>query len=507
MARPMNVLFGEYLPDQPDFEVEGSRNITNVLPVTKGSYGPMPSLVAYTSSLPSTCLGNIFVRDSSANVYGFAGTSSKLYKFAAGSLAWADISVAGDYSLSAEEVWNFAVFGQRVVAVNIDTPCQTFLLGTSTSFSLLSSGAPMARYVAAPRDFMMVANTFDGTNGNMPQRVWWSALGDPTTWPTPGSAAAIEVQSDYQDLLGDGGWNQGLVAGLANADAVIWQERRMWRAVYIGSPAIFDFILLDAGRGTPAPGSIVQVGGVAYFISDSGIFVTDGASVQPIGDQKVDQTFWANVNTNFLYNISAEADPQRKLVFWAYPSNASPSGVPDSMLVYHYALNRFANITGLTLDMLAKGYTTGYTLDQTYTVLGYTLDNLPYPLDSRAWTGGRLSLGAFDNSHSFGFFQGSPMAAIMDTTEESLNGNDMAYVNRIWPLTDAAGVQVQLGTRNRLIDMVNWTNPVGITSTSGSAGVRATGKYHRARVTIPAGASWTSAQGIQVDARTAGKRA
>ncbi len=103
-------------------------------------------------------------------------------------------------------------------------------------------------------------------------------------------------------------------------------------------------------------------------------------------------------------------------------------------------------------------------------------------------------------------FSGNALAATLDTTEASLNDKGLAYVNRIWPICDAANAQVQVGYRDRIADSVVFTNPVGISSTTGSAGVRATGMYHRARVTIPASTVWTTAQGVKFDARPAGRR-
>lgn len=500
------VKFGEYLPDQPDYQNPGSNNIRNCLPVTPDSYGPMYNLMPFTGALGARCQGGMFVRDSSGNLNAFAGTASKLYNLPSGNTSWSDVSLGGGYTVSADQNWQFAAFDQRVIACQFGNAIQTFLMGTDVAFSNLSASAPTARYVAVARDFVVVANTTDGTYGARPQRVWWSAIGDATSWPTPGTTAAAQVQSDYQDLLGEGGWNQGIVGGLAGADLGIFQERRIWRGSYVGSPAIFSFTLADAARGCPAPGSIVQAGGVAFYLSDMGFFAFDGIQSVPIGDQKVDQTFWADVDTNYLYRICAAADPLNKIVMWAYPGAGNTGGTPNRILAYHYAIQKWTLIDTIQLEWLTKGATGGYTLDQLYTSLGYSLDNLPYPLDSRAWTGGRLTLGAFDTSHKFGFFSGASLAATLETSETQLNENGQAFVNRVWPMVDTANAQIAIGYRNRLADSPTYTPATGVTSTSGSAGVRATGFFHRARVTVPAADTWSHAQGVQFDFRSAGSR-
>lgn len=409
------------------------------------------------------------------------------------------------YSVAAGETWQFTVSDQRVIACNINGNIQTLLMGTDTQFKDLSATAPKARYCAMVRDFLMVANTTDASNGARPQRVWWSAIADPTNWPTIGSATAIQVQSDSQDLLGEGGWIQGLAGGLVNADVGIFQERRLWRGQYVGSQGgIFSFQMVDAGRGCAAPGSIVQAGGVAFFLSDSGFCAFDGANVVPIGDQKIDHFFYSDVDKGNLSRITSACAPEDQLVYWAYPGQGSSGGTPNRLLVYHYMRQRFTLIDSINTEYLLKGLTFGYTLDQ-LNPFG-TLETLPFSLDSRAWTGGRLALGAFDTNHKFGYFQGPAIACTMDTTETALNEDGMAYVNRVWPLVDATAAQVQVGYRNRLADSVQWTPAASISGTTGSASVRATGMYHRARVTIPASAVWSQGQGVKADARSAGRR-
>lgn len=500
----MLVQFGEFQPDQPDYNNPGSSNIKNVLPVTKDSYGPMPSLGSYSSTLALPCIGSAFMRDKAANVDGFAGTTAKLYRLSGGSTTWADVSLSGGYTVAGGETWNFAVMDQRVTAWNINTAAQTFLVGTDSLFSNLSASAPQARYATVVKDFLFVGNTTDSTNGARPQRVWWSALGDGTSWPTPGTVTATQVQSDFQDLLGDGGWVQGLAAGLAGADVAIFQERRIWRGMYVGSPDIFSFQMVDAGRGTPIPGSIVSGSGVAYYISDTGFMAFDGQTAVPIGDQKVDNFFWSDVDQNHLFNVSAAISPTQKMVFWAYPGAGSNGGIPNKIMVYHYTLNRFTIIDLITLQRLATGMTVGFTLDQ-LNPFG-TLETLPYSLDSRVWTGGRLQIGAFNTSNAFGFFDGMNLAATLDTTEAEINDNAITYVNRAWAECDASTAQVAVGYRNRTADPVTFTAAQTINTTTSSIGVRATGRFHRARVTIPSGANWNFAQGVDFDARTAGKR-
>jgi hypothetical protein len=492
------VPFGEWLPDQPPFQNPGATVITNAVPRTAESYGPAHSLAPVTSAISAQCQGAIYARDTGGNVDGYAGDQDSLYLQSAAS--WVDVSKAGGYTTADDERWAFCLFGSHVLATNFTDPIQTY---SATAFNDLALNAPKARYMARVKDFVMVANTTDATDGDQPQRVWWPAIDAPTYWPTPGTASAAAVQSDYQDLLGEGGWNQGIVGGLSGADVAIFQERCIWRGMYIGPPAIFAFSVVESARGTPAPGSIVVVGPVVYYLADDGFYAFDGVHSVPIGDGKIDRTFWADVDQSYLYRITSAADPLNKIIYWAYPGPQNSGGRPNRIMAYHYGIGRWAKLEQ-EVEIMVQAMTLGYTLDQ-LDPFG-TLETLPFSLDSRAWTGGRLNLAAFDTSHKLALFSGSALAATLETAEAQLNPKGSAHVSRVWPIVDAVSAQVALGRRDRLADAVTWTAPSSITSTTGSVPLRSTGRYQRARVIIPAGGYWQNAQGVDFEARPAGRR-
>lgn len=495
--------FGEWLPDQPELNSPGAGTMTNVVPRTAESYGPAHALAPVTVALSAACQGAIYVRAADANIAGFAGDISKLYLHDSAN-AWANMSRSAAYSTAPDERWAFAIFGKAILATNFANEIQFFTLGVSAPFANLSAAAPKARYMARVRDFIMVANTTDAISGAVPQRVWWPAIDDPALWPVPGSTSAAAVQSDYADLLGEGGWNQGIVGGLSGADVAVFQERNIWRGSYIGPPAIYGFSVVESARGTPAPGSIVSVGPAVYYLADDGFYIFDGVRSLPIGDGKIDRTFWAEVDQSALYRITSAADPLNKIIYWAYAGPQNSGGTPNRIMAYHYGVGRWTKLEQ-TLEFLVQALTIGYTLEA-LDAFG-TLETLPFSLDSRAWTGGgRLNLAAFDTSHKLGLFSGESLPATMDTGEAQINKHGSAHVSRVWPLVDTDQAQVSVGRRDKLSDSVTWTTPSPMTATTGSCPVRSTGRYQRARVTIPAGVLWTEAQGVEVEARGAGRR-
>ncbi|HZS83826.1 MAG TPA: hypothetical protein VFA50_13205 [Stellaceae bacterium] len=499
----MFVPVAEYTPDQPDFANPGSGFVHNCLPRTAQSYGPMPSLAAYSGPLAARCQGAFAAQDASGNVNAFAGDATKLYALAAGATSWTDVSKAGGYATAADQRWSAAQFGSRIIMTNFADPIQSFIMGSSTAFADLAAAAPHARYLAVVRDWVVAANTFDGVNGNQPQRVWWPAIDDPTNWPTPGTSAAAAVQSDFQDLVGDAGWVQGIVGNLGAADGAIFQERAIVRMNYVGPPAIFAFTTAEGARGTPAPGSIAQLGATVYYLGEDGFYAFDGSASRPIGANKIDKTVFADLDPSYFHRISAAIDPVNKLCFWAYPGVGNSGGNPNRLLAYNWSLDRFT-LSDLSCELILRSLSFGASLDG-LDATGFTLETLPFSLDSRAWAGGRVMLSAFDTTHQLNYFTGPNLAATVDTGEAELFPGRRGLVRNLRPIVDGGVPAVALGTRDRVLDPVAFGAAVAVDAL-GNAPQRASARYHRARLTLPAGAAFTHISGVEIDAVAEGLR-
>jgi hypothetical protein len=81
----------EWLPDQADFGSKGSPVIKNCVPLTAGSYGPMPTAVPLsTNTLDARCQGSYSVKAPDNSISIYAGDHTKLYRLPTGSLAFVD---------------------------------------------------------------------------------------------------------------------------------------------------------------------------------------------------------------------------------------------------------------------------------------------------------------------------------------------------------------------------------------------------------------------------------
>lgn len=483
----MMVEFGEYLPDLPAYNNPGATVAKNVIP-GGASYLSFPSQVVYSNALTARCQGAISTLDSDGNVVNFAGDATKLYRMS--SAAYADVSIVGGYTTNADEMWYFTRFGNRLLATNFTNPIQTFTVNTSTNFANLAAGAPQARYIASIRNFVVVGNTFDGSDGNVPHRVRWSAIDDATGW-----TVSATTQADFQDLNDTNGWVKQIVSG---EYGIIFQEKAITRMTYVSSPVIFQFDEVETGKGTLAPGSVIKVGNMVFYLGLDGFYAFDGMQSIPIGANKVDKTLFAELDTTYFERIRACADVDKQVIYWAVPVSGNTGGRCNKIYAYNYSPNaskRWSTIEGIDIEYLYRFLSEGYTLDQLDTI-NTSIDALAYSLDSRIWTGGNSNLSGFDSSHRQINFTGAAMTATLETQEIQLFPGYRASINLVRPIVDSGGsLSVQMGTRNKHSDSITYDSSVSSNST-GNCPVRSNARYHRARVNVSGG--FTHAQGIEI---------
>jgi hypothetical protein len=501
----------EWLPDQADFGSKGSPLIKNCVPLTAGSYGPMPTAVPLsTNTLDARCQGSYSVKAPDGSISIYAGDHTKLYRMTSGSLTLADASrtTGGAYNTPAGGFWAMTSFGTRIVATNGIDPPQTLLLPADTHFSLLSAGAPIAKYCAVVKDFLFLGNTTDPVSGAVPYRAWWSSINDATGWPTAGTGPAISVQSDYNELVQtDLGNVTGLVGGFATgADVIIFMERGIYTGNYTGPPLIFSFRVAAGASGTVSPLSIVnsyartQAGNiqpVVYYLSGDGFAAFDGSTSFPIGAQKFDRTFYKLVDPAYISRVQGTNDPRTRSILWAFPSIGS-GGILNRVLVYNWELSRASlvelddpaqHIEYLTNSMFG----TGYTLDG-IDAFG-NLDTIQPSFDDPFWAGNASAqLSLFHRDHRLNIGGGAAMAPTLETAELQPAPGRRAWVDLVRPLIDAGVATVAVGHRERLQDPVIW-EPAVPTNVLGECPQRCTGRYVRFRMAMPAAQEFRHLQG------------
>ncbi len=492
----MLIPVGSWAPDLPDFSNPGALEALNVSPASQ-SYKPFPAFASLgTSALTARCQGAFFARKTDGSGVIFAGDATKLYRLS--SLTFSDVSrtVGGAYAALADGQWRFAQFGQNVIAVNgFDAP-QTFNVDTDTNFSALAGSPPIGTYICIAGDFVMQGNIATQRN-----RIQWSAINNSADW-----AISQQTESSRQDLP-DGGFVQGIV-GIEYA-AIIFQEFAIRRASYEGPPLIFRFSKITDNLGCTIPGSIANYRDLIFWCDRSGFFMMQGGSqITPIGEQRVNNEFWAAVDSNNLPRVYSAIDPTNNLYIIGFPDTSATNGNINHLYIYNWAVDRWAHVQPGNLEMLFSAATqTGFTLEQLDSISS-SIDALPFSLDSAVWTGiARRLTGGFGTDHKLGFFNGANLAATVDTTEVNLDQKGgQSLLRSIRAQTDGGSPTVAVAARTRLQDAVTFGSDVAA-DTQGRSPQRVKGRYHRARVKQPAGATWTHIQGVDdLVFRPGGKR-
>lgn len=494
-----DIPFGEFMPDRPDAQ-NGANEAKNVIPVADG-YRPLKAATSYGSNgLGARVQGAVSAQDATGIAYNYAGDVSALY--ALQSATWTDISSTAGYATDQSDHWEFAKFGDRIIATNYTNPIQSLLMGGAQFLDIGGSSIPKCRHVGVVGNFLVLGNTSDQVDGLVPNRVWWSGLDNPTDFPTPGTDSAIAVQSSYNDLVGEGGWVQRIVGGQYG---LVFQEKEIHRMTYVGPPLIFQFDSFEQRRGTPAPGSVVAMGRDVYYLGQDGFYVCNGIQSEPIGAEKVDRYFFDDMDPNYYDRIHGMLDPYNKIVMWVYPGSGSVSGACNKALLYHWLLKRWS-YAEFASEYVYWSLGEGYTLEGLDAVSA-SLDALPASLDSRVWAGGSLYFSIFGASHQLQLFTGTEMNSTLDTKEFQLWDGYRADVDLIRPVMEnmTGTMTAQVGSRESSFDdSVTWSAAIA-NDADGNIPVRANGRLMRIRINTTGG--YKSASGAKVlEAAKAGKR-
>jgi hypothetical protein len=140
---------------------------------------------------------------------------------------------------------------------------------------------------------------------------------------------------------------------------------------------------------------------------------------------------------------------------------------------------------------------TGYTLDG-IDAFG-NLDTIQPSFDDPFWAGNSSAqLSVFDHNHRLNIGGGAAMAPTLETAELQPAPGRRSWADLVRPLVDAGVATVTLGHRDRLMDPVIWEPPVPV-NVLGACPQRATGRYLRFRMAMPAAQEFRHLEGLDLE--------
>ena len=483
--------FGEFLPDQPDFQNPGLTKAQNVIP-TPGGYGPFQGPSATGSTVTGSVAGAAMYFDSDGAAVYVGGTGSALFVRQGGTVSTTAVSALG-----ANEFWRFARFNNFIVAVSPShAPRYLTDLATDTTWGALGGSPPTARVVGVVGKFLVL-----GDIGSTRSRAQWSAYNDPTaTW-----AYNKRKQSGLFDFPGAG----GNVTAITDADApILFQERAMWRFPDVGGPATFRRDPLSEAIGCIAPGSVVTRGRLRYFLSQEGFHASDGAGVQDISRQRVFDWFLAEAEPTLIDQTHGAWDVENRCIRWAFKSRFGTGDVFDRQIVYSYSEERWS-----TAETSVRYLTRAQQDAVTFADIEANAATIDEITNYATWDDPALRaqgnvLGAWTASGSnsaLSVYTGDALEADLETGEFQPRPGSRVFVSGLRPELEGAAnaaIAVRSNTAGSAVDYGTYTSQ----GADGFCPMRKDGMYARAAVKIPAASNWAKASGVTARFRVSGRR-
>lgn len=390
-------------------------------------------------------------------------------------------------ALSSDAQWQFAQANNYVFACQANAAPQVYDLSSSTAFANLGGSPPQAAYCAIVGRFLVLSGLLSN-----PFRIHWSGLNAFTTW-TSGTTS-----SDYQDLS-DG----GIVRGVAGGEyGLIFQDAAIRRMIYApGSDVIFQIERITHDKGLFAPLSIVRADEKVFACLTDGFHkISPGGSPEPIGKERVDRTFFADIDKASLQLFLGANDPSSTRVYWAYKSLSGNTGLFDTILAYDYALDKWAKIS-MTGEYLTSLASPGITLDALDTLYP-SIDDMTISFDDFS-TVAIVKLAGVDSSHKMGFYSGSNLEATIETSDQTFERR--MRVRGLRPVTDADGCYASVGKRETLQDSVTYSTEQEINA-RGLCPANVSTRIARSKLRIPSATTWTFATGMEPEFAQEGRR-
>jgi hypothetical protein len=302
--------------------------------------------------------------------------------------------------------------------------------------------------------FVMIGNQ-GGTTANS---VRWSAIGDATDWPTPGTATARAVQSGSETLNGE----HGEVTAISGDDffAYIFQSNGITKATYIGGDVVFSFDTFEQGRGCGFYNRITRVDDAVFYESKNGRHVVENGIVTDIGYGIVDDAYPVSTTQgDRIYH-----NPAIKTVFFT------------NNVAFNYKTGQWFRVPGITPAC---------------------------SIDHESHIIGQFRNGSGVSTLLLGSSGGANLTATITTNDSDLNLGGTTFVQAVRPLIDGGTWNVRVGSRIDLSTAISWSTSTPVTARTGLHDFRADGRFQRYEFTNTDG--FNTAIGADVDHEPSGQ--
>lgn len=488
----IEVPLGEYLPDAGEWLNPGLTIANNVYPVANG-YAPFYAANGSGDTTTETVQGAAtFFKTDGSQLLAFGSSTRLGIRTASGVTETTGLTAIGSTAY-----WRFARFGDQIIAVSLNNAPQYLDdIDTDTSWSALPGSPPNAAVVGRIANQLFLGHVTE-SSVTYPSRIRWSAVANATTgWTTNRGEL-----SDFRDLPEEYG---AVTAIVGNRSGLVFQERAIWRATFVGTPLGWDFDLLISDKGCIAAGSVVEIGADVYFLAEDGFYRTDGTALYPLSEGKISTTFLDGAQAAILPNVAAAVDWYRRAVVWAYQQ--TPGGAFTRQVIYSLVNDRWSTATEV-MDYPVASQVDATTLgDLGSAVTAYGDVTLGNP----AWGPKEQTLGVFIASGAgseFAQLTGDAKVATFKTGYGQPAPGRRQRITDTAALVDVADlsdVTISVAVRDHIggTDRTSERSPAADTLCHHNLD----GRYASLALALRSGASWSKATAFQVNSGAAGRR-
>ena len=256
----------------------------------------------------------------------FHATTNNIYEWN-GSSYTARLA-AGSNRLSTEKLFFTEINNEIYVADSKNSIAKSSTAAFSNvSWDTSSSGRNLttAHVVLAFNSRLLFFNTTDGTDGEVPFRMLYTDVLD---FDRIGNLNFLDLDYSGSPIITAKRLGQNFIAVYKSDSIVTLQDQ--------GSPLFF----VPKARqtiGIIGPKAVTDIPNGHVFVSNDGIYVFNGANVEPIADRTVVNELFSNLNYTYKDNIYCWTDLKNREVIIHYPTGSNEE--PDKCIVWNYQSN------------------------------------------------------------------------------------------------------------------------------------------------------------------------
>jgi len=295
----------------------------------------------------------------------------------------------------------------------------------------------------------LTATELDGTVVDFPVTVQWSqAFGlnqAPLTWEPSVTNVANQLEVPLRGTCVDAFPSNGQLFLCSYWDTVVFSPLNYTTT----SAPILGVRLFNQGRGMITSNAWANTDKTVYGIDSRDIWVFDGNDFQGLGNQRVKNWFFDQLDPDYVQRIFMEVNTQKNQVEIYYTSkDADPAdnGVPNKMLSYRYDLDSWNAPRDVSQATFAVESPIWYGHD------GSTIPEWDYHEGSRTvvYARGKTNQQLVQKDQGYSFIEGGEIESVFrrDNIKMAPNYSGKTMVHRILPEVVNMGASIDSSNNN-----------------------------------------------------------